>query len=177
MATVLDPDAMHTGIALAGPAGVGKTRLAQAAAAVAAGQGWVVRSVEGTAAATGIPLGAFAGWMDQLGGQPLHLVSSVIAAVTESADGSPVLVTVDDAHLLDDLSAFVLHQLARRRAATVIATLRSGERAPATVTALWKDGHLRRVDLRPLEGLCQFPNRSLAAGMPRRTCCMSTFQP
>ena len=58
--------------------------------------------------------------------------------------------TVDDAHLLDDLSAFVVHQLARRGAAAVIATLRSGEAVPDPVTALWKDAHLRRLDLEPL---------------------------
>jgi DNA-binding CsgD family transcriptional regulator len=32
----------------------------------------------------------------------------------------------------------------------VIATLRSGEPVPDTVTDLWKDGHLRRLDLQPL---------------------------
>ena len=147
-ATVLDPAAPSAGIALMGRAGVGKTRLARAVANQAATQGWIVRSVEGTAAATGIPLGAFAQWIDKLDGKPLHLVSAVIAAITDSPDNAPVLVTVDDAHLLDDLSAFVLHQLARRHAAKVIATLRSGERAPDTVTALWKDGHLRRLELR-----------------------------
>ncbi|MGO8964262.1 MAG: LuxR family transcriptional regulator, partial [Mycobacterium sp.] len=52
--------------------------------------------------------------------------------------------------LLDNLSAFVLQQLVLRRAATVIATIRTGAPAPDAVTALWKDGHLRRLDLQPL---------------------------
>ncbi|OBJ52259.1 hypothetical protein [Mycobacterium asiaticum] len=60
------------------------------------------------------------------------------------------MVLVDDAHLLDDLSALVLHQLVHSRAATVIRTLRTGESAPAAVTALWKDGLLRRCELEPL---------------------------
>jgi hypothetical protein len=52
-----------------------------------------------------------------------------------------VIVGVDDAHLLDELSAVLVHQLALRRAATLVLTLRTGQTAPDTVTALRKDGH------------------------------------
>lgn len=147
---LLTGDAGQAGVVIVGGAGVGKTRLAREAAAVAESRGWVVRPVEGTPAAQAIPLGAFAQWIDRVDDQPLNLVGAVIAAITAAPDGHPVVVTVDDAHLLDDLSAFVVHQLARRRAAAVIATLRSGETVPDTVTALWKDDHLRRLDLQPL---------------------------
>ncbi len=150
LTALLIGDSGYAGVALVGGAGVGKTRLAREAAAVAAGRGWTVRAVEGTAAGQAIPLGGFAKWIDRLDDQPLNLVSTVIGAITATPEGAPVLVTVDDAHLLDDLSAFVLHQLITRGAARVIATLRSGESVPETVTALWKDGHLRRLDLEPL---------------------------
>lgn len=60
------------------------------------------------------------------------------------------LVFVDDAHLLDELSALVLHQLVQSQAATAIVTVRAGEPAPATVTALWKDGLLARREVDPL---------------------------
>jgi predicted ATPase len=60
------------------------------------------------------------------------------------------MVGVDDAHLLDELSAVLVHQLVMRRAASVVLTVRSGETAPDAVTALWKDGHLARFDLQPL---------------------------
>src|SRR5262249_34234971 len=53
-------------------------------------------------------------------------------------------------HLLDDLSALVLHQLLQLQAATVIVTIRSGEPAPAAVTALWKDGLVARREVDPL---------------------------
>jgi hypothetical protein len=52
-----------------------------------------------------------------------------------------VIVGVDDAHLLDELSAVLVHQLALRRAATLVLTVRTGQTAPDTVTALRKDGH------------------------------------
>jgi DNA-binding CsgD family transcriptional regulator len=144
------PDRPYVGVVITGSAGVGKTRLAREAMALAAERGWTVRWVAGTLAAQSIPLGACVQWADRLDGDPLQLVSNVIAKVTASPNGAPVLVVVDDARLLDDLSAFVLHQLVLRRAATVIATIRTGAPAPDAVTALWKDGHLQRLDLQPL---------------------------
>lgn len=150
IADALAPDGPYAGVILAGSAGVGKTRLAGEAMPLAVERGWVVRWITGTRAAQSIPLGACAQWADRLEGPPLQLVGSVIAKVTASPNGAPVLVVVDDARLLDNLSAFVLHQLVLRRAATVIATIRTGAPTPDAVTALWKDGHLRRLDLQPL---------------------------
>ncbi|MGH3982050.1 MAG: helix-turn-helix transcriptional regulator, partial [Pseudonocardiaceae bacterium] len=61
-----------------------------------------------------------------------------------------VVIGVDDAHLLDELSATLVHQMVLRRAASVVLTLRSGKTAPDAVTGLWKDGHLTRLELQPL---------------------------
>jgi hypothetical protein len=69
--------------------------------------------------------------------------------LTDGVQPDRLLVFVDDAHLLDDLSALVLHHLVHSRAAAVIVTIRTGEPAPAAVTALWKDGLLRRYELEP----------------------------
>lgn len=147
---LLDGSDDGTGLVIAGRAGVGKTRLAREAAAAAADLGWVVRWVVGTAAGQSIPLGAFVEWAAELDGKPLQIVRGVISAITSGAQGKPVLVVVDDVHLLDDLSAFVLYHLVLGQAATVIATLRTGERTPDALTALWKDAQLRRMDLQPL---------------------------
>jgi hypothetical protein len=49
--------------------------------------------------------------------------------------GTPVVVAVDDVHLLDDLSTFVLHQILQRRAAKLLLTVRAGDGAElATVS-------------------------------------------
>jgi predicted ATPase len=137
------------GVAVIGHAGVGKSRLVEEAAVVARGRGWGVRQVVGTATARPIPLGAFAAWTDDFNGDVLASTRQVIEAIATGATG-PVLVTVDDTHLLDDLSAFVLHQLVLQRRARVIITIRSYEPVADAVTALWKDGPLQRQELQAI---------------------------
>ena len=127
-----------------GPAGVGKTTLART---VTASLRSPLRWVACTESSRSIPLGAMA-----------HLVSpstsrdpiALMAAARESlVDHGDTVVGVDDAQLLDQLSATLLHQIAIDRAGRILATIRSGEPVPDAVTALWKDGHLRRLELRP----------------------------
>ena len=138
------------GVALAGRAGVGKSRLAREAVKAAAAAGWTVREIAATATSRSVALGAFWQWTDSTGTAPFALVRRVIEALTEGTQPDRLVVLVDDAHQLDELSALVLHQLVHSRAAAVIVTIRTGEPAPAAVTALWKDGLLHRRELEPL---------------------------
>lgn len=138
------------GVALAGRAGVGKSRLAREAIRAAAADGWTVRTIAATATSRPIPLGAFSQWTDDVENAPLALARRVIGALTDGAQRDRLLVFVDDAHLLDDVSALVVHQLAHSLAAALILAIRTGEPAPSAVTALWKDGLLLRHDLEPL---------------------------
>jgi DNA-binding CsgD family transcriptional regulator len=131
-------------------AGVGKTRLAREALAAAQRRGALTRWVVATASARALPLGAFATTLGVVGPDPARLVCQASDALLAGAGKAGVIVGVDDAHLLDDLSAVLVHQLALRHAATVVLTLRTGETAPDAVTALWKDGHLARLELQPL---------------------------
>ncbi|MCX5041980.1 LuxR C-terminal-related transcriptional regulator [Aldersonia sp. NBC_00410] len=142
--TALSTRADRCGVILTGDAGVGKTTLARNATR---SLGSTVRWVAGTESARSIPLGVFA-----------HLVSSstsrdpvtFMSAARESLlSGEHSVIGVDDAHLLDQLSATLLHQLAIDRAVRIVATVRSGESVPDAVTSLWKDGHLIRLDLAP----------------------------
>ncbi len=138
------------GIVLAGAAGVGKTRLARESIAAAQRQRQLTRWVAATRSARALPLGAFASVRKLSGGDPLHLMREVMDGLLEGSKGSRVLVAVDDAHLLDEQSAFLVNQLAMQGQATVVLTVRSGEPAPDSVTALWKDGQLARLELQPL---------------------------
>lgn len=140
----------HGGVAVVGPAGVGKSRLAREVIASAEARGCVVRWAVATASSRSLPLGAFAEWAGDPGTDPLQLVRGVIAALTDHSGGADVVIGVDDAHLLDDLSAFVLHQVVLRGAAKVVITVRRGEPAPDAVRSLWKDEHLDRLELQPL---------------------------
>lgn len=140
----------YRGIVVAGSAGVGKTRLTREAANAAARAGWSVRRVAGTATGRAVTLGAFARWAGDPDASSLALARKVFAGLTEGTNGAPLLVLVDDAHLLDDLSALIVHQLVLQGAASVIATIRTGEPTPDAVTALWKDSLLRRLELQSL---------------------------
>ena len=57
---------------------------------------------------------------------------------------------VDDVHLLDDLSTFVVHQIVQRGAAKVILTVRDGAPIPAAIQEIWKAGQFDRLDLQQL---------------------------
>lgn len=135
------------GLVLAGPAGVGKTRIAREALDAARLRGARVLWVHGSAAARPVPLGAFAGLLDI---EPGDEAQSIGRVLEQLARRPPRVLVVDDAHLLDEHSAIVLHRTVMRRLAPVLVTLRVGERAPDAVTALWKDDHLQRLDLAPL---------------------------
>jgi hypothetical protein len=138
------------GIVLSGSAGVGKTRVAREAVAGCGRRDTRLHWIVGTASARGVPLGAFADIASDFGPDPLRRVREVIDGLIGTAHNGDVVVGVDDAHLLDDLSAFTVHQLVTRRLATVILTIRSGEPTPDAITAIWKDHHLERLELQPL---------------------------
>ncbi len=142
-----DPDTC--GVVLRGAAGVGKSRIAREALAHAAAAGCTTQWAVATSSARALPLGALTAWVtaDMDGPQ---LVRLVVDALTVTSNDAEVIVGVDDVHLLDDLSAFVLHQIVRRRTAKVILTLRDGEAVPAGVQEIWGAGEFQRIDLQPL---------------------------
>jgi DNA-binding CsgD family transcriptional regulator len=143
-------DATSAGVLLAGAPGVGKTRLAREAIRLAVPKGSATRWATATASARTVPLGVFSDVVPSAPGMDSGLLYQVSAALTAGRQGGRVVIAVDDAHLLDDMSAAVVHQLAVAHAARLVITVRSGESAPDAVTALWKDGHLTRVEVAPL---------------------------
>jgi hypothetical protein len=131
---------------------VGKTRLASECLSIAAAQGFVPLRVPATQGAAGLPFGAYAGLVPELapGRDLLAVLRQIAQAVRRQGEGKPVAVFVDDAHLLDESSAALTHLLATTEQTFVLATIRSGEPAPAPVIALWKDGLAQRLELGPL---------------------------
>ncbi|MGH3786929.1 MAG: LuxR C-terminal-related transcriptional regulator [Pseudonocardiaceae bacterium] len=139
-------------VVIAGPAGVGKTRLAREALAAAKRNGRVTRWAAGTSAAAAIPLGAVAHLVPAVGtvSDPLTLLQRAGAAIAEQGKGNRLIIGIDDAHLLDELSVTLLHQLALTRTACLVLTVRSGDPAPDPVVTLWKNGLADRLELAQL---------------------------
>lgn len=138
------------GIVLAGPAGVGKTRLAREAVAAVPTGSTVVRWAAATESARAIPLGAFTGLLGPLSGHPHEVLHRAVDSLLDGAERSNALIVIDDAHLLDDTSALLVSQLVLQQKAAVVLTVRTGEQAPDAITAVWKDQHLDRLEIQPL---------------------------
>lgn len=140
-----------TGVVVVGVAGVGKTRLLDEFRNMHATH--ATRMIATRAAALK-PFGAFAPVVAGMSPRDVDDLAAwydVVAAAlrsTTKGNSRPVLV-VDDAHLLDDLSAALVLHLAMSNVATVVVGVRHGEACPEPIGALWRDQILRRVDLQP----------------------------
>ena len=137
------------GVIVHAPAGVGKSRLAREANAAAAAEGLPAIWVQATRSASTIPLGAFADLVpdDVRSDDPLELLRRSGEALRERARDRRVVLGVDDAQLLDPVSAALVLHLAATSTAFVVATVRSGEPVPDAIQSLWKDAGARRLEL------------------------------
>jgi DNA-binding CsgD family transcriptional regulator len=146
------------GVVLVGAAGVGKTRLAMEALHEASRRGLDTLWTVATEAAASIPYGPLVELLPQREqGSPdeepttrLDLLRRTVRSLKERRRGRGLVLGVDDAHLLDDASAALVHCLARTGTAQILATVRSREHRPDAVTALWKDDLATRVEIEPL---------------------------
>jgi DNA-binding CsgD family transcriptional regulator len=139
-----------SGILVCGAAGVGKSRIAHEALSAAASQSCETRWTVGTSSARAIPLGAFTAWAPSGVTDTFQLLRGVIESLTATAAATKVVLGVDDVHLLDDLSTFVVHQIVQRGAAKVILTVRDGAPIPSAIRELWTAGRFDRLDLKQL---------------------------
>jgi DNA-binding CsgD family transcriptional regulator len=135
-------DGSTGGVVIAGPAGVGKTRLAAEAAELADAQGCAVEWVRASRSARSIPLGAFAALLpatDLPLPEGVELLARARHALAERAAASRLVLCVDDGQLLDDASAALVHQLVAAGEAFAVVSVRRDEPGPDALRALWKD--------------------------------------
>jgi len=103
----------------------------------------------------------------------LRLVQEAGEGGAEARQGGLVL-GIDDAHLLDDLSASLVQRLVASGSARVILTVRTGEREPEGIVGLWKEVLVENLELMPLserqaeELLCEALGGVVDGGTLRR---------
>ncbi|MFC7892242.1 LuxR C-terminal-related transcriptional regulator [Streptomyces sp. NPDC057381] len=123
------------GIVVTGPAGCGRTRLVTEAV-----RGTDCARAAGTPETRGIPFAAFAHLLP--GSVTLHRAVQLLSGVR--------LLLVDDAHLLDDASAALVHQLAVHGRTRLLVVATEGVPVPGAVSRLWSGELLPRLPLGPL---------------------------
>ncbi|MGW3952827.1 LuxR C-terminal-related transcriptional regulator [Streptomyces sp. NPDC004752] len=127
--------ATRQGIVVTGQAGCGKTRLVTEAV-----RGADCVRVTGTPETRSLPFAAFA---------PLLPETVSLHRAVRSLSGVRLLV-VDDAHLLDEASAALVHQLAVHGRTRLVVIAAAGSPAPGAVSRLWMGDLLPRLALEPL---------------------------
>lgn len=136
----------RAGAVLLGPAGVGKTTLTRIAAERLGPAFPRVDWVRATASGAEIPFAAFEGLLDV----PRTGKTAAVLRSARDTLGDGRLLVIDDAHLLDALSAALVYQLAVSRKARMLLTATVGRaRVPPEVPALWRDELVTRIDLEP----------------------------
>jgi DNA-binding CsgD family transcriptional regulator len=146
------------GIVLNGPAGVGKTRLAEDTVNFAERDGRRVARAVGHSATQTIPLGAFAHLLPSALVQDLGvgedartvLFHRARAEFGRLAGDDRLVLLVDDLDLLDDTSVSVIVPLIDSGRVFLIGTVRTGRTLSSQLIGLQRDGHLIRLDLEPL---------------------------
>src|SRR3984957_12524266 len=137
-------DADRPGVLVAGQAGVGKTRLIHEVLSTTSDHH--VEWITASESVRPLPFGALA----QLLPSDLHQVDQVDLLnvlgqhLRRRAEGRPIVLAVDDVHLLDGLSAGFIDYVAVRGLATVLLTLRSGSSVPDALARLCRGGAIPR---------------------------------
>lgn len=143
----------HRGVVLVGPAGVGKTAIAQRVVNGLADQFEHVY-LRGSAAHSAVPYGALnvlvAELDEETAKSPLLILSAMQRMFGRSTSRRETVIHLDGVEDIDELSTTVIAHLARIRAVRLLITCESLLRVPGEFFDLWKDGVLERFDLEPL---------------------------
>ncbi len=145
---IADPD--RPGVLVAGQAGVGKTRLIHEV--VKATHGHHLIWATASESVRPLPFGAFAQLLPSNLNEvdQVDLLSTLGQHLQSRGEGRPIIMAVDDVHLLDGLSGGFIAYAATRRLATVLLTLRSGSLVPDALDRLCRNGDIPRLELQAL---------------------------
>ncbi|WP_262281599.1 LuxR C-terminal-related transcriptional regulator [Micromonospora sp. MA102] len=141
------------GLLFSGNAGVGKSRLLREGVAALSPDRYAIWSVAASATTAALPFGGLVQVLPAAqpqGLSPAGILRWAVDLLQEQAAGRPIVLAIDDAHLLDPPSAALVHLIARSQNATVLGTLRNGEQIPLPIRALWTDDLVDLVELGPL---------------------------
>jgi DNA-binding CsgD family transcriptional regulator/tetratricopeptide (TPR) repeat protein len=141
------------GLIISGASGVGKSRILREALTKLDPMMYAVWTSSANAATAGLPFGSLAQALpaeQPPGLSPAGLLRWAVDALHRHAAGRPVVFAVDDAHLLDPLSAALIYLVARSENARVVGTVRAGEPVADPLNALWRDDLVDRIELSPL---------------------------
>ncbi|MET8909108.1 LuxR C-terminal-related transcriptional regulator [Micromonospora sp. NPDC004551] len=141
------------GLLFSGSAGVGKSRLLREGVATLSTDRYAIWSVAASATTAALPFGGLVQVLpaeQPQGLSPAGVLRWAVDVLQEQAAGRPIVLAIDDAHLLDPPSAALVHLIARSENATVLGTLRNGEQIPLPIRALWTDDLVDLVELGPL---------------------------
>ena len=127
---------------LSGAPGIGKSRLLHETVRLLPPEQYAVRVAAADIASSGLPFGGMAEVLPPdppAGLSAAGLLRWAVDVLHADAGDRPIVLAVDDAHLLDPPSAALVHLLVRE-GATLLATLRIGEPVPPPIGALWTEG-------------------------------------
>lgn len=143
-------------VVVAGPAGVGKTRLVEHCLAEHLSSGGHGRRCIANVSLSSVPFGALAGLIpsEAIGHGPsgtdrLVAFSALVEHLRSlgATEQQPFVLCVDDVHDLDEASSGLLTQLVAGAPVQVVCTYRTGMSLPAGVAALWSVPSLLRLDV------------------------------
>ena len=142
------------GVVLVGDHGAGKSFIAQRALEQL-GDEYLVVQVRGSSISSKLPYGALSVLLNDLDAShlehPLMVLRGLIQLLRNKSEGRPVVLFVDNAHDLDELSSMMVAQLSAGAHVTLLAACVDMPHVGGDIMGLWKDDLLRRVDLGPFD--------------------------
>jgi DNA-binding CsgD family transcriptional regulator len=150
----------RAGMIVFGPAGVGKTRLAEECRRIGEMQGYCTERTIGATFTQSLPLSSAAALLPAGMSEAHPDGNASVAAMFEQIrrtlddrlDGRRMVLVADDIHRFDPASLSLVAHLVNQQTIFLVGTVRTGDPLPDLVTSLWRSGGVARFDLGELDG-------------------------